>query len=341
MLHGVSGGLVATSMVTPPECAELLRHAAGFPALPAHRLFLEYRVGTSMGLEGYGHGYDGATLASLLRTGGSFTAGPRLRDVMTADPFASDRRRYLDIEADRDPAWIEYDHANGGFSDAPGAFFAFPARFRLIADEAQARALRSRLDPLLRPPETGDDATFWDLLDVLVRSAPASRPVGLYRLGLCAGRRPGWIRVVLNNLSRQSLDPLAALPGLGANPDPIGWVVDHLAEAGEADPQIAASVTVVGGTVDAVDLECPYFHRIADDAERVARVAAFCRHLADRGLVTPSIAELLSGAAVVHLRSDDGAVEGLLLLNHLKFGVAGSTRGRVKAYFELLVRTND
>lgn len=340
MLEPLSEALLSTAMVTPEQTEDLLRHAAGFPALPAHRLFLEFRVGQTLVLEGYGHGYAAGTLGSLLRSGVDFTAADRLGEALAMDPFAEDRRRFVDIGADTDPDWIEYDHARGRFSDAPGVFYSFPARFRVASSRQRARALEARLNALLCRP-AGGGITFWDLLDALMRAAPDGVPIGLYRLGLCTGRRRDWVRVVLNNLSRDTLEPLGELGPVQIGWDPVGWIVDELAALGVADPQIAASVTMVRGVVEAIDFECPFFNRIADDRQRRVTATAFCRVLASRGVVAPSVAETLARSAVVEIEPPHAEVRGQLLLNHLKFGVAGSTCGRVKAYFELLLRAGD
>jgi len=340
ILHAVSNDLVSAGLLTPGQTAELLRHAAGFPVLPAHRVFLEYRLGSNLTLEGYGHGFDTRTLHSLLRSAVDFAAAEPLAAALALDPFAEDRARYLDLEADTDPNWIEYDHADEAFSDDPGVFFSFPARFRVGSSGAWVQDLEAKLDPLLLRPE-GDGSSFWDLLDTIVRSAPEGRPIGLYRLGLCTGRKPDWVRVVLNDVSRHTFDALGSCRALPIDQDPVGWIVDELVGLGDADPQLAASVTMANGAVEAIDIEAPYFHRIADDRERRTRTTAFCRLLAERDLVSAASADILARSAVVHLHAPDRGVHGALLLNHLKFGVAGSTHGRIKAYFELLLRTDN
>ncbi len=335
----VSVGLVSAGLLTSRQRAELLRHAAGFPALPAHRLFLEYRVGTHLSLEGYGHGFDAQTIRQLGAWDQGFTAIGPLRTALDGDPFARDRRRYLDTTADDDPNWIEYDVDGGRLSDVPGVFFGFPARFRSMSDPERARALEARLDPLLRRPGSGG-ASFWDLLDALIESKSAgATPVGLYRFGLCARRRPDWARVVLNGISGEEFDSAGRRLAMAVEQEPLRWVVRHLAGLGNTDPHIAASVGVIGGTVDAIDVECPFFNRVSDDEERRAQVAEFCGLLVDRGLVAGSVADTLARAAALRIDPSDGPTRALLLLDHFKFGMAGSTSGRVKVYFEVLLRT--
>lgn len=342
-LTHLSDGMASTGLLTDGELARLLRHASGFPALPHHRLFLEYRLDPGLRLEGYGHGFEAGTLSALLASCPRFAAARPVADAVAGDPFAADRLRYLDLDADTDPDWIEYDYAGGGFSDAPGVFFSFPARFRSPPERLDA--LQTALGALVPRPPAPDaaGAPFWEFLRAFAQGETAGgRQAGLYRLGLCGARQPGWVRVVVNGLARDSLDAVGSETLAGFCPDPVGWMGEHLRDdGGEGRPRIAASVTVVDGAVQAVDLECPYFNALADPDERRVRAADFCRLLRARGLVSPAAAETLARASAVALNADGGKVEGLLLLDHFKFGAGGATLGRVKVYFELLLRTRD
>src|SRR5438445_243961 len=112
IVEPLSSDLRATGLFQDGELGKLVGHLGGFPALPHHRLFLEWRLGSELVLEGYGHGYERAALTALLDSGVDFAAAAPLVAAKAMDPFAEDRWRYLDLDADPDPDWIEYDYAD-------------------------------------------------------------------------------------------------------------------------------------------------------------------------------------------------------------------------------------
>lgn len=341
LLEPLGGQLLQTGLLSEAELGRLIEHSTGFPAGGDHRMFLEYRLDTGLSFEGYGHGYPLEVLPGLVKSGLEPEIAGRLWAALAEDPFAEDRHRYLDLTPDPDPEWIEYDYTEAGFAEQPGVFFRFPARFqRLDTDDRVSRLEAALADVLPAAPSGG--AALGDLLRALVAgAAPDGDGIGLYRLGRCEARQPGWLRIIANGLRRDGLGALAQDPLAPADPDPVGWVVDAMAAHGDQDPPIAASVTVVDGVVTAIDLECGYLNRRSDPALRRGAAIAICDGLAARGLVSPAIAALIAGAAVSELRVADGRVGGRLLLNHVKLGVVGSTTGRAKAYFELLLRDAD
>lgn len=336
ILAPFSPELLSTGLLDESELDRLRRHCRGFPATPRHRLFLEYRLAPAFVFEGYGHGYDRWELPQLLESGTDFASAGRLALALADDPFAEDRDRYLDLTPDSDPQWIEYDDT-GALSDDPGVYFDFPARFR-SPTAGRLEELELALGQLMPRGESALPPV-WDVLGALVAgSAAAGRDAGLYRLGLCTARQPGWVRIIVSGLACDSLDVLRRdlVPGLA--PDAGVWVADHLAARGDDDPQIAASITVVHGGVRAIDLEFPYFHREHRTGRRREDAAAFCEALCARGVVAPATAQAMAAGAATKLEAGAPGLRAQLMLNHCKFGVYGATLGRVKAYFELLIR---
>jgi hypothetical protein len=343
-LDAISIGLLSLRLLTERQMKSLLDHCAQFPSSRHHRLFLEFRVRPELELEGYGHGFDPHVLPNLVRDEARFAAADSLVAALAADPFRVDRQRFFDIGADHDPDWVGYDCSQAAITHSPGVFFSFPARFRRLSSADRLSELKEKL--AARIPLDGSQSaiasgvSFWRVLEALLEADRGG--FLLYRLGLSPARPPGWVRVIIDGIQRSTLAELqetlfseALLPSITNAVDPA---LDTATASGRG---VAVSITIVDGFVTALDLECPYFHKCPDTTTRRTAVGEFCDVLRSRGILATPVAEVLASAAAIDLQSANGATRGRVLFDHFKFGVAGGTAGRIKAYFELLLHTSD
>jgi len=335
----VSGDLLATGLFDADRLERLGSHIAGFPELPRHRLFFEYRLHPHLELEGYGHGFGKVELPSVLQLGESLPTLERIAGALAEDPFAHDRPLYLDIGGDSDPEFVEYDFVDGSFSDAPGVFFSFPTPFRWLWSIGLP-GLEAKLGALVPRANASEKGPFWEFLEALMAlEAGGATSSGFFRLGLCSGRPGGWVRILLIGPTPQALMAVTAEMGLDFDECTVNWLVAYLQSGGWSHAsELVVSITILDGVIVSLDIEAPHFHKMTDPTQRAAAVGAFCHALQHRGLISATVAGILSRASVRRVGRDG---EGRVLLNHFKFGVSGATRGRIKTYFEMVLRPRE
>jgi hypothetical protein len=350
LLKPLASSLQKTGLLNDRQFQDLLRHTAAFPSISPHKLFLEYRIDSGLVLEGYGHGFDAETLSSLIQNTNSFPAAAKIAAAKACDPFASDRVKYLDLMADTDPDWIEYDYLGTlkGFSSEPAVFFSFPARFRTWKNEAHLSDFKKTLRAVL-PCESSTNSqdsqfgsiTFFDYFHGLIGCAlDCGSVLELYRLGVSSAREPGWARMVLTGIPSAYFSGHTPSQFRGEEYS-LANILCDMRHGSDKDQSLAltGSVSAQDGIVVAMDIEHPYFHKIEFDQKRREMVGAFCADLGRHNVVSIDVLDVLSKAAVLPITTSRSAgIEARLLLNHFKFGVSGCTRNRIKVYFELLIR---
>ncbi len=338
--------LLRSGLLSAGQMDALRAHAASFPAYPLNRLFLEYRLDEGLRLEGYGHGYTLAQFGELVEEGsplGADRADP-LRASLQRDPFLAERGYYVDDRLHGDPEWIEYDWDQDHFASDPAVFFMVPKRLRSFVSHQRLETLRGHLLALPGAPlgEKEVEPDVFAFLASLRERTPASRKdeLAIYRLGLSDARAPGWMKLVLNGIDVDAIRG-ACEQRFGNVLDVFPSVVSLYERFGEEAqvPIIAGSVDSLHGVVHGVDVECPYFHGIGDPVVRRQAVAAFADQLVKDEVLPSAVAALMKEGAYAEFQSEDQ--EALLTLNHMKFGIAGATRGRVKLYFELMTRRRE
>lgn len=342
----LGGELLASELLEEAQVNALLKHATSFPTYPLNRLFLEYEVDEGLSLKGYGHGYTLEQFSDLVSEESELCperADP-LRSALERDPFSDERGYYMNDRLPDDPEWIEYDWSAERFESMPAVFYMIPKRLRSFASPERLDSLCSRLvdlpgDPLGENRELKeDDVDLVSLLAALRTHTPASHAeaLSIYRLGLSDARAPGWMKLVLSGIDADAIRGACAeyLDVLNIFPRIVS-IYEQFGDAKQT-PIIAASIDSLHGVVHGVDVECPYFHGIEDPNLRRTAVGIFSDGLVADGLLSEALANIVKRNAYLELETDDQ--EALLTLNHMKFGIAGATQGRLKLYFELMTR---
>lgn len=341
--------LFKNELLNAAQVHALLAHAASFPTYPKNRLFLEYEIDGGLSLKGYGHGYAIEQFDELVGEDSRLSAARAgaLRASLARDPFRDERGYYMHDRLAGDPEWIEYDWNSESFESMPAVFYTVPKRLRSFASSERLDSLCSRLiglpgDPLGETHAAREDhVDLMGLLASLREHTPASHAeeLGIYRLGLSDARAPGWMKLVLTGIESEAIrrtcedhfDVLNIFPRIVSIYEQFGEVAQT--------PIIAGSIDSLHGVVHGVDVECPYFSGIGDPDLRRAAVGVFVDQLASDELLSKSVAAIIKRSAYLELETEDQ--QALLTLNHLKFGIAGATRGRVKLYFEMITRSRE
>ncbi len=330
--------LLKSGLFTSSQLDQLLSHAKAFPAYPLNRLFLEYQVKDGLHLEGYGHGYSLQQFGELVAADKPrlpLDHAKALQDALRCDPFLEERGYYLERRNEVDPEWIEYDWANSRFLDTPAVFFTVPTRLQSFSTPERL----AKLSFLNQDTRSQDLLAF---LGALRDRTPSSlvAELAIYRIGLSEARAPGWMKLVVSGIDIEAMrGALSIHKGIYLDVfAPVAALYGRFGAVEQA-PIIAASIDSLHGSVHGVDVECPYFNGLKDADTRREAVRVFVATLVDVGLLPRKIADVIAASAYREFRSADQAA--LLTLNHFKFGIAGSTRGRLKLYFELMTRGND
>lgn len=328
--------LASRRLLSEGEVLELLTHTEAFPALPENRLFLEFEVDDGLALKGYGHGYGYEQFCRLVEAGSGLRedAAGALRTALERDPFLDERGYYLADRVAGDPEWIEYDWDGRTFGDQPAVFFMIPARLRSLSTDQSLAKLAGRLTPLFGG-EVGEANVPQVLATLREHTSPSDRSeLAIYRMGLSDARKPGWMKLVLNGVGVEAIERTAGVH-LDGCLDVFPSIVDLYQHFGGADrdPIIAASMDCHHGVLHAMDVECPYFNGMPNHLRGPA-VSRFLDSLVAEGRMDTSAAEIVKDAAYARLEA--GGQGAWLMLNHLKFGIAGATKGRIKLYFELV-----
>ena len=334
--------ILTSGLLSAAQVDALVAHSAAFPPLPRNRMFLEFQVRDGLHLEGYGHGYSASEFDALIGDASALppSCAAPIREILDRDPFRSERGLYLGDRLAMDPEWIEYDWAGTAFSPQPAMFFTIPARLRSFRDPERLDRLGGYLAPHL-----GDDPSATDALAVLAtlrQHTPEASAAGLgiYRMGLSDARNPGWMKLVLSGIDVSAIQATASAH-LGDALDVFEPVVALYRQFGGADqaPIVAASMDLHHGKLHAVDVECPYFNGIGNTNLRRQVARQFVDALVASGTLDGATGERIAANAYRAFTTNDH--EALLMLNHFKFGIAGATRGRVKVYFEVMIRPRE
>lgn len=338
--------LLNCALLDENQIKALQQHSRTFPILGTNRLFLEYQLKSDLVLQGYGHGYSYEEFEEV-SSDTSHLCEERLlplRNALARDPFLAERGYYMEDRLAGDPEWIEYDWDNGAFADDPAVFFMVPKRLRAFADAERLGKLCTHLVSLpgrpLGDPSGSKEPDLFAFLAKLRRSTPArmQRELAIYRLGLSDARAPGWMKLVISGVDADAIRN-ACGQHFGQVLDIFDPIVALYRRYGDKDqaPIIAGSIDTLHGDLHGADVECPYFHGIAAPDVRREAVAVFADQLSQRDILKPAVAEIIKANAYREFETADQ--EALLTLNHMKFGIAGATRGRIKLYFELMVRS--
>jgi hypothetical protein len=301
-----------------------------FPAIVRGNIFVEYELQPAPALAGCGVGFAPGILDRYSATGHRFCesdCGREIFSLLEKDPFAHDH--YLNIPADPDPDWIEYDVFRDAIGERPFVFHRFPTRYRNVSCPPHLGRLLADL-----PAELASEQ-----LAAILSTAVELGPIGMYRAGFAPHRASDWCRVVVDRLN---LDQIAAvLRGFGVQelPSPLEFVRDvYGCRNVRADTLFALSVDVQNGRVGRVDVECPYFPRFADPSVRRTVLDGVLALLVREGVLTESSAAWLAAQVREDANLDIPGTK--LAIHHLKFRCLGSPLRRVKAYFLLgLVET--
>ena len=259
----------------------------------------------------------------------------------------SERGQYVEWRLGGDVDWLEYDYAGESFAADPALFFVPPARFQTLADAkhlngfetALAKAIGFETRTQRRERGEHDKPALFDLLDALrERSVPGNGPpLSAYRLGVSDNRAPGWVKLIVNGVQVDALR--AALTAISLPFEDVFTPVEKLYKdfgGPEQEPIIGLSIDSLYGDIAGVDVECPYFNGLDIPQPRTDALQRFTSGLCERQVLTAELAERINAACYREFM--DETHEARLFMNHFKFGIAGRTRGRLKAYFEVNTR---
>ncbi|OYX46860.1 MAG: hypothetical protein B7Y97_13130 [Sphingomonas sp. 32-66-10] len=315
-------GLFTASGLFTAELAQAAGALAGaYPAIVEHDLFLEFELGRTPVVSGFGVGFPAGAIDALVLRRSPFWGsgvGRALSEALAPNPFAEDERVYLNLWGDDDPDWVEHDVADGSLEAAPFVFFRPPSRFRWLERESDVRAFASLL------PTAGEELAH------LIAALAALGPVGVYRIGLARSRPGGFCRAILTGLTaEQAAAGVAGVGGRGFEA-PIAAAAAFYAQAMDTEGAcFALSVDICNGAVTAVDVEAPYLRR-AGDLDR--RAAAFA-HYAIAMQWPPEASAWLAAQVARRVHTPHGGLD--VRLQHLKHRLFGEPHGRLKAYLHL------